>query len=98
MNHFRTIGDVLRNCTIVGRIIVLPKIGVDNNFKKYDPNLFESFKVLMYRNGGEYYPSEKNRGFVFPDFDAKTTQTEDLLKRLINETKEEFNHGKSNNR
>lgn len=91
MNHYKTIGDVLRKCKTLGRIIVLPEVGVDNNFKKYDPNLFQSLKVLMYKNGGEYYPSEKNRGFVFPDFDAKSNQTEELLKKLIEETKEEFN-------
>ena len=59
MNHYKTIGDVLRQCKTLGRIIVLPEVGLDNNFKKYDYNLFQSLKVLMYKNGGEYYLVKK---------------------------------------
>jgi hypothetical protein len=39
----------------------------------------------MFNYGGEYYPSEKNRGFVFRDLDAKSNQTEELLKKIIKE-------------
>lgn len=81
----KTIADVLINCSVKGRIILMPK-------KSIDENLFLTFKALMYDYGGAYYPSSINKGFVFREFDAKTNQTENLLNELItkyNKTKNE---------
>lgn len=74
----KTITDVLNDCKTKGRVIVLPDYG-------YDRNLFIILRMIMFNYGGEYYPSEKNRGFVFRDLDAKSNQTEELLKKIIKE-------------
>ncbi len=87
LNHYKTLGDILRKCTVVGRVIVLPSVGFEDNFRKYDTSLFIALKILMRKNGGEYYPSDKNRGFVFRDFNAQSKETETLLNKMIEENK-----------
>jgi hypothetical protein len=77
----KTIGDVLIECKVVGRVIVLPDFG-------FDDNLFKAIKMVMYQHGGRYYASVKNKGFVFRDFDAQTTETSELLSKLIKDYNE----------
>lgn len=72
----KTIADILINCSVKGRIILMPKKGINEI-------LFLRFKELMSDYGGEYYPSYINKGFVFRKFNAKTKQTENLLNKLI---------------
>ena len=70
-----TILNVLINCRVVGKVIVMPE--------KLDSNAYLALKLILTKHGGTYYPSVKNRGFLFKKHTLNTNETQELLDDLI---------------